>query len=223
LHSAGAYAQSPFGYRLLQLDERPVKWGQQHLGAGAAITYALITEAMAFNDARNCKNMAPVDQLLERSGVDPAAFDIALGAALSMWQGAANVVFKRSENVETADILIGVDADGRGWAHADVLPDPGPGLVGGIARGLVCLSAERSWKVGFGGNPSAQDLRYTLAHEIGHVIGLNHPSPDGQVMSFNYGEAFAELQRGDIEGVLVLYGPPAPTASEIAGLPVSAP
>lgn len=216
-----ACAQPASGYRLLVLDDRPVKWGAQSLSAGARVTYAFVAEAMAFDDARNCRKLSPVDPLVARAGIDRAAFEAQAAAAAAMWERAANITLTRTEDVASADILIGVDAEARGSAHADVLPDPGEGLVGGIARGLVCLSANQAWKIGFGGDPSAQDIRYTLAHEIGHAIGLNHPSPRGQLMSFSYGEDFSELQHGDVDGAVALYGPPAAPSAAIASLPAT--
>ena len=90
-----------------------------------------------------------------------------------------------------------------------------------ITRGLVCLSTLKSWKIGFGANPDAQDIEDTLTHEIGHAIGLNHASPRGQVMSFNYTEDFNDLQPGDIAGAQTLYGAPGRTAS--AGTPAGEP
>src|SRR3546814_17194845 len=63
------------------------------------------------------------------------------------------------------------------------------------------------WKVGVGGDVTVYDLRYAIAHEAGHAIGLDHPSPSGQLMSFRYDELFRDLQPGDVAGVVALYGP----------------
>ncbi|WP_227712332.1 matrixin family metalloprotease [Marinobacter zhanjiangensis] len=75
-----------------------------------------------------------------------------------------------------------------------------------IDTALVCLNPDQNWKVGFGGDRDGYDIRYTLIHEIGHAIGLDHPGPSGQVMGFRYTEAFPELQPGDLRGVRRLYG-----------------
>lgn len=207
-----AAAQGAENYRLLKIDNQYVKWGETRFGGGAQLTVALIAAPKRFNDARNCRSMAPVDGLLTGSGITQEEFDAALGDALSAWQAAAGVTFVRSKNPEEADILIGMDLDGGGWAHADVLKAASESEVAPIKRGLVCLSVGRLWKLGFGHDPNAQDLRYTLTHEIGHAIGLNHPSPNGEVMSFRYGEEFVDLQHGDVAGARMLYGPPAPPA-----------
>jgi hypothetical protein len=73
----------------------------------------------------------------------------------------------------------------------------------------------RRWKVGFDGNLKAYDLRYTLAHEIGHAIGLDHPPGPGQIMNYRYEERFRDLQSGDVFGAVALYG--APTRGTVAG------
>ena len=215
------FAQDHAGYRLLQLDGQTVKWGAGAYGEGATLTYAFIAQTTEFDDARNCRAMAPVDAVLEASGLEASDFDAAVAQAFAMWQTAAGVSFKKSDDPAAADILIGVDLEGRGWAHADVRAAPSTGEVRKITRGLVCLSADKAWKIGFGSNPGAQDIRYTISHEIGHVLGLNHPSPSGQVMSFTYSEGFADLQSGDIEGARALYGAPAPSSPAIASAPAN--
>lgn len=53
-------------------------------------------------------------------------------------------------------------------------------------------------------------MRYTLAHEIGHAIGLDHPDASGQVMGYRYEERYNELQAGDVAGAIQLYGPHLP-------------
>ena len=72
---------------------------------------------------------------------------------------------------------------------------------------MVCLNPTRPWKIGFDGDLDVYDLRYTLIHEIGHAIGLDHPAIAGQLMAYKYGEKFRVLQAGDIRGVETLYGP----------------
>lgn len=64
----------------------------------------------------------------------------------------------------------------------------------------------KQWKIGFDGDKDVYDIRYTLVHEIGHAIGLDHPGPEGQLMGFRYTEAFADLQPGDLRGIRQLYG-----------------
>lgn len=206
--TAPAQAQDYPEYRLLKLNGAHVKWGNAAMGAGAEITYALVTAQYDFDDARNCRSVGPMAPLLEANGVNAQSFDAELEKAFAAWQAVSGAKFRRADAPENADILIGADLTKQGWAHADVKPAEGGDSVQTIERSIVCLSPAKSWKVGFGADAGAQDLRYTLTHEIGHAIGLNHASPQGQVMSFTYGEAFIDLQPGDIEGAARLYGPP---------------
>ena len=70
-------------------------------------------------------------------------------------------------------------------------PEGGPDEAGGkkiIGRSLICLNPTQPWKIGFDGRLDVYDLRYTIAHEIGHAIGLDHPSAAGQLMSYRYDE-----------------------------------
>ncbi|MGE0410131.1 MAG: matrixin family metalloprotease [Amphiplicatus sp.] len=205
--ATGLTAGAESDYRLLRLDDRPVKWGGPEFGVGAEITYAFLTTETSFDNARNCRRMTPAPPVVAASGIDEATLAVETAAAFALWEAAANVAFRKIDDPAAANILIGADDAPRGSAHADVLAGPEDGPVGVISRGLVCLSTKQAWKIGFGADPKAQDLRYTLAHEIGHALGLDHPGPHGALMSFTYREDFSGLQPGDVAGAEVLYGP----------------
>lgn len=206
------------GYRLLELGGYKVKWGDRRLGVGASVSYAFAGEALRFDDARNCRDLAPIEALLgEKLSMETLARETA--AAFRVWERAAALSFHEVGDARNADIVIGAQGRPRGWAFANVTyaPDPEEGVrvsypadpeggVRAIERALVCLNPDREWKVGFDGNMDVYDIRYTLIHEIGHAIGLDHPGPSGQVMGFRYTEAFADLQVGDLRGVQRLYG-----------------
>ncbi|MDX2201839.1 MAG: matrixin family metalloprotease [Hyphomicrobiaceae bacterium] len=133
---------------------------------------------------------------------------VELRAALAMWERVANISFREAADGETPNIWIGAQVDPEGWAFADVSYDAAaPAEIKPITRALVCLNPKRGWKIGFDGNLSVYDLRYTLAHEIGHAIGLDHPSGAGQIMGFRYHEEFRELQHGDVAGAIAIFGP----------------
>ena len=194
------------GYRLLKLDGHKVKWGERQLGVGASVSYAFAREALRFDDARNCRDLAPIEALLgENLSMETLARETA--AAFRVWERAAGLSFHEVGDARDADIVLGAQGQPRGWAFANVsyAPDPEEG-VRSIERALVCLNPDLEWKVGFDGNEEIYDIRYTLTHEIGHAIGLDHPGPSGQVMGFRYTEAFADLQPGDLRGVQRLYG-----------------
>lgn len=207
------------GYRLLELDGYRVKWGDQTLGAGASVTYAFANETMYFDDARNCRDLAPMTRLTGQTlPFETLAKEAA--AAFRVWERAADLSFHQVDDIGEADIVLGAQGQPgmRALANVSYGPDEQDG-VRTIEKALVCLNPDYQWKVGFGGDQDIYDIRYTLVHEIGHAIGLDHPGPAGQVMGFRYTEAFPGLQPGDLRGARRLYGrageKPATGAEEI--------
>ncbi len=195
------------GYRLLELNGYMVKWGTQELGVGANVSYAFADQSIQFGNARNCGELAPMTALAGDSLSDEILKREA-EAAFQVWERASGLTFHQVDDARDADIVLGAQGQPRGKAFANVVYTPGPAEgVRTIQQSLVCLNPEQRWKVGFDGDLDAYDIRYTLIHEIGHAIGLDHPGPSGQLMGFRYTEEFAGLQPGDIEGVRRLYGP----------------
>ncbi len=194
------------GYRLLELDGYKVKWGDRQLGVGASISYAFAGQTLRFDDARNCRDLAPMQTLLgENLSMETLAHETA--AAFRVWERAAGLSFHQVADARDADIVLGVQGEpsGRAFANVSYSPDLEEG-VRAIEQALVCLNPTHEWKVGFDGDPDVYDIRYTLIHEIGHAIGLDHPGPSGQLMAFRYTEDFDNLQPGDVRGVQLLYG-----------------
>jgi predicted Zn-dependent protease len=145
--------------------------------------------------------------LATRNGISEATLHAETAAAFRAWESAANITFIPVDDPDQADILIGAQGQPVGRAYANVMYQPGS--VDGVRvidRALVCLNPDQRWKVGFDGDIEVYDLRYTLVHEIGHAIGLDHPGPSGQIMSFGYSENYSDLQPGDFYGVQLLYG-----------------
>lgn len=194
------------GYRLLELDGYTVKWGEQKLGSGAQISCAFADATLSFDDARNCGDLASI-KTVASDNLPVATIAREAQAAFRVWERVAGVSFHLVSDAGNADIVIGAQGEPRGSAYANVSYASGPaGDVRSIDQGLVCLNPEQEWKVGFDGDTETYDLRYTLIHEIGHAIGLDHPGPSGQVMAFRYTEEFSELQPGDVRGIRRLYG-----------------
>ncbi len=203
LAAAGTLAE----YRLLFLSGGPVKWGVPERGSGSIVKYAVVNAARSVKGARNCGAIVPVNTLLARSGISRSAFDTELSDAFRAWSGAANISFVRSQPSE-ADILIGAQAKPAGRAFTNVESKPaGKREIGTIVSSTICLNPDQRWKVGFDRNLEVYDLRYTLMHEIGHAIGLDHPGTPEALMDFRYLEAFSALQAGDRAGAIALYGP----------------
>jgi hypothetical protein len=205
----GVQAQTYLGFRLLDFEGIYVRWGGSSAAPEAVtVTYDFVKSEVHFADARNCQGMVPVDAMLAASRIDRAAFEKEVAAAFDMWEQVANIHFVRASEGSRPNILIGAQADPVGHAWADVkYAKNGPGNVHAIERSLICLNPVKRWKVGFDGNLTVYDLRYTIAHEAGHAIGLDHPEPThGQLMSMSYQEDFRTLQSGDVSGAVQIYG-----------------
>lgn len=202
--ASGVHAAGYLGFRLLDFDGILVRWGGS--GGPTTVTYGFVEREIEFSDARNCKAMVPMDDLLKHSGIDRAALEREAVAAFEMWEQVADIRFEVAAPGTKPDILIGAQRDPIAFAFADVAYVHGEGSVRPIERSLICFNPTKRWKVGFDGNLNVYDLRYTLAHEIGHAIGLDHPGPHGQIMSVHYQEGFRTLQSGDVSGAVRIYG-----------------
>jgi hypothetical protein len=194
-------------FRIIELKGSAVKWGGPQMGTGTTVTYAFATAPVAFSEARNCRAMEPIDALLARSGIDKALYQAEAARAFDAWSAVADIRFTEVSDTEAADILIGAQSKPVGRAFTNVsYARSAASAVRPLEKSLICLNPEQPWKVGFDGDLNVYDLRYTLTHEIGHAIGLDHPGTTSQVMSYRYEERFATLQPGDIRGATALYG-----------------
>jgi hypothetical protein len=214
---AGAVAaDEAVSFKTLRLEGNGVRW-KAAAGQTRVVTYAIVARAMSFDGARNCGRMTTLDPLLGSSKLEVAKVREEIAAAFAMWESVANISFREAAAADEANILIGAQAEPEGWAFANVFYDTtSRETVKPISRALVCLNPERRWKIGFDGDLRSYDLRYTIAHEIGHAIGLDHPSGGGQIMGYRYEETFRKLQPGDVAGAVLLYGRRAPDAAVAA-------
>ena len=198
-------------YRLLAFTGAPMKWGRPRLGASAVVTWRLARGTERFERARNCRSIEPIETALAPSGIERAAFLGELHAAMDAWQRVAGIRFRRTDDGE-ADLVIGAQSRPRGKAftnvRADRTPKPQQVRVDRLAGSLICLNPTHPWKIGFDGNLKSYDLRHTLLHELGHVIGLDHTGASGSVMAFRYDEKHDGLTVGDVAGARKLYGLP---------------
>ena len=213
---ASGSAQEAASFNLLKLAGNNVHWQAPANGQAPVVTYMLVRDEVESAGARNCRRMTSLDHLIAASGLAPSAVHEEIAAAFHMWEAAININFREASKGERANILIGTQAEPQGWAFADVSYDTtSPEHVKPISLSLICLNPAKRWKIGFDGDLTVYDLRYTLAHEIGHAIGLDHPGGAGQIMGYRYEERFRSLQSGDTQGAALLYGARSPSAVEV--------
>ena len=196
------------------IDGQNVKWGSSVPGTGAQITYAFVQQRTLMPNARNCRRMESVSSMLERRGLTFSDLEEAFTSAAREWERAAAIRLTQIDDADTADILIGAQTDPRGWAYANVSSERRQGKIAPIRKAAICFNPLRPWKIGFDGDLKTYDLRYVATHELGHAIGLDHPGPSGQLMSYRYEERFSGLQMGDAAGAAALYGPAAPAGND---------
>lgn len=195
-------------YKLLKLQGHFAKWSPTQPTETTVITYAFANKIVHSKDARNCGAMQPVGQALNHSRISMDQFREEFAKATRMWEDAANIRFVKAASPQAANILIGAQVKGIGRAFTNVelaTERVSPGTRR-IKHSLICLNPDMPWKVGFDGNLSAYDLRYTLAHELGHAIGLDHPSERGSLMFYKYDETQHDLAVGDMAGAALIYG-----------------
>ncbi len=208
-----AAAAEPGASTLLRLAGRHVKWGPVTYGSGAQVTYAFLDRPSSFPRARNCRSMQGLAPLLQANGIAGAAFAVEVRAAFAIWSAAAALRFVEVANPAQADIVIGAQAGSDGTAFTNVVDRTVPsGPLGAIDRATVCLDPKVRWELGVDGDPSTYNVRYVVAHEIGHAIGLDHAGRDRGLMGFAYLERITSVDQvrlgaADIAAVTQLYGP----------------
>jgi hypothetical protein len=192
----------PGQYVQLRIGDQALAWARPSSGT-LKLQWTFIREATQTEGAVNCGRMVSSGT----PGLDETRIRAEAEAAFAYWQKAAAVEFEYTADAARANVLIGLQETPRGIAYADVVHRQLNAFEGEITRGLICLNGTARWKSGFDGDLKSYDLRFVLAHEMGHVLGLDHPSASGQLMSWRYDERIRDLQRGDVSGMAALYGP----------------
>ncbi len=189
-------------YVKLRIGDQTLAWARPSSG-NLKLKWTFIRQATQTDGVVNCGRMVSS----ATPGFDEARIRAEAEAAFAYWQKAAAVEFEYTAHASEANVLMGLQETPRGIAYADVVHRPVNAFEGEITRGLICLNGTARWKSSFDGDLKSYDLRFVLAHEMGHVLGLDHPSASGQLMSWRYDERTRDLQRGDVSGMTALYGP----------------
>jgi hypothetical protein len=203
-----AGAQDFASFQRLVIGGNAVRWLPPEGNRPLVISYAVAGGEIADPRAINCRSIRSPDSLLQRSALSREAFDRTLRRAFDRWQRAADVTFVEAAPGTRAQIVIGEQVEPEGFAFTNLtLGSQSGGDPTAILSASICLNPQRAWKVGFDGNLAVYDLEHTLAHEIGHAIGLDHPGARGHLMSFMYAETAPDLTAGDATGAMSIYGP----------------
>ena len=192
-------------YKLLRINGHTVKWGSPRLGRGAVVTWRIAFERGAAPGQENCRATAGFDRLLEHAHLSREDAVRAANAAFALWSKAANIRFVPAGLKDRADITLTAQGEPDGIAFTDVVPSGAA-----LRRTVVCFNPQAAWTTAPSGT---YRLAYVMAHEIGHAIGLDHPGPNGTLMSFEYDPVRLTLAPGDGAGAIRLYGPAAELAS----------
>ena len=220
--ATAAHATEFDNFKLLKFGGTGVRWRNATPGQAPMVSYGIVAETREFIGARNCQKLTSLDRLAATSQLSGELIRQEIDSAFAMWQAAANINFRAAEAPLTADILIGAEVEPEGWAFANVSYEAGSkDRLKPISQSLICLNPLKPWKVGFNGDLKSYDLRYTIAHEIGHAIGLDHPAAGGQIMGYRYEETFRDLQPGDVSGAILLYGKRQPDSIVASSEPTS--
>jgi hypothetical protein len=203
-------AKKDSGFVLLSLGGRNVKWGTGGAGSGAVVRYAFVTADTTREGAINCRTLVPIGDKLTQSSLRQADFAAAVRHAMDDWSAIAAIEFRQVDDPATADLLIGGEKNPRGIAYADVQrAQNATATMAPITRAAVCFNLDLAWENSFDSDSTTPNVRYVVAHEIGHVLGLDHAWGSDKLMRFQYEERFYVPQKPDIAGAAFLYGPSA--------------
>lgn len=209
-----AHRASAEEFRLLRVDERLVRWTAAAGPTPLTLTYAITDRTVPGGDFGTCGSLNSPQAMLTDSGLAQAGLEAALHRAMMLWQRDVNVNFVPAPSAAEAQIVVGAASPARGIAFTDlnlVSVAQSPEGTRTIIRSVICLNPEKLWKVDLDTRTDRFDLETVLAHELGHVLGLDHPSAQGHVMSFRYSETNRGLTEGDRKGAVRLYGSRHPT------------
>lgn len=177
---------------------------EPEVGQAGPIHFCGVTEPMLANLAAWRKRRLTWRANGDLPGLTRDVLRAAFKEAFISWQNVCGLVFEEISSGQP-DIVITTGRIDRqfqvlAWSE---LPD-------GSDRPLTQkYDTSEPWVIAVNPPSSRIDLVAVACHEIGHAIGLDHSRPGtGDLLEPTYAAGRRVPQRGDIERVLSLYGPP---------------
>jgi len=191
-----------------------LKWGEPTIGTpSSVIRYHFLDrekslEGVWYTPENNCGHMIPLREVIRNADISLETVKSGAERAMARWSRVARITFVPAFGEEDADLIIGGTRKGAvsktAEANLQLQPEK-TGALYTIVRGVVCLSADKQWQSGRIGDRKKPAIETVIGHEVGHIIGLDHPGSIGALMGYlNFGDP--DLQRSDIDGVRKLYG-----------------
>ena len=200
----------------------PGKWGSPVYGTGATVTWSLMaTGTSCADEGLGCAITALSDFM-------PVGYLTPILGAFDAWSAVADLTFVQVADdggafdapTSSGDIRLGGHVfDGVFGVLAHGFYPP---ANGNSAAGDIHFDVDEAWDLDFSG--SGFDIFQTMAHELGHALGLDHTGVSGSLMNPFYTEAFSGPQADDIAGMQYIYGAPVtngvpePTTLALVGL-----
>lgn len=144
------------------------------------------------------------DELDHSAAYNDGQFDAALQAAFDRWESVASIDF-----VEVASggaLTFGTDSFPgtiAGQATYSIAPRAG---LDSVVSGFVEFDISNRMWAPYGDIAGGSDFFAVALHEIGHILGLDHPMPEDRTEIMNATVYEDDLGDGDIAGIQFLYG-----------------
>ena len=214
VHSAqGQNYESERGFRLILHGESktPMKIGLPYLATAAVIKYRFLSgkspSVQDWLSKSSCENLQPI-----KDAETLKMFKEEFVVAAAEWSKVANITFVYVDLDEHADVLVGFQGEPTGTAFVNLKVRQNEEGIHTITKGIVCLNPRKRW-VNTPGIPETYSSAYVFAHELGHILGFDHPwgqRSQGSLMLTAYPEARNSLtpflSKSDAEGAQYLYG-----------------
>ncbi len=183
------------------------KWDSTTAGQGAALTWGYAQEGSACRisgDGCGGGTVSDISANILPGGA--SVIDQQVRGTFDAWSDVADLSFTFTTDTD-ADILIGahaIDGGSNTLAHAFTSFSVNDSGLNQARTSDIHLDSGDTF--GVDANTRGGFFFNTLAHEIGHVLGLDHVSDTGSLMNAIIQRTFVGPQADDIAGVQSLYG-----------------